>query len=229
MILKLFNSPEEMFLACSKDFINDVCHMLTHKKYYDVAMLGGSSSKDFFLAINKHNPNKLPIRVFFSDERFVPTDNENSNAYTALKFLDIDKNKIFPIYQKNLNLEQCAMSYESLLISMLDKNADNLPSFSTIYLGMGTDGHVASLFPEHELLNDKESLVKSLKSPNINFPRITFCSKLIKASNRVVIIAHGLEKKKIISNIISKEDKSDFYPVKKIIEENMAKITFFMA
>ena len=82
-----------MFLACSKDFINDVCHILTHKKYYDVAMLGGSSSKDFFLAINKHNPNKLPIRVFFSDERFVPTDNENSNAYTALKFLDIDKNK----------------------------------------------------------------------------------------------------------------------------------------
>jgi 6-phosphogluconolactonase/glucosamine-6-phosphate isomerase/deaminase len=53
--------------------------------------------------------------------------------------------------------------------------------------------------------------------------------KLIKASNRVVIIAHGLEKRKIRGNLISKEDKSDLYPVKRVIEENMAKITFFMA
>lgn len=225
MILKLFNTPSEMFLECAKDFIADAKYVASHKKNYDVAMLGGTTAKDFFININKFDPQEIPMRIFFSDERFVPIDDENSNANTALKFLNVDKNNIFPIYQQNLDAVKCALAYENLLKTVLN-NHQELPIFDSIYLGMGNDGHTASLFSGCEL---KDGLIESFSSSNINFTRITFCPRLIKAAKRIVIIAHGEEKRKVVADIIADNFASNSYPIKKIINDSFDKTTFFLA
>jgi 6-phosphogluconolactonase len=208
MSLKIdrYQSVAHMMQIAAHDFLAELEQVVEKKPFFDVALLGGSTAKDFFnylVPIAMYHPNLKKIRFFFSDERAVPLESVDSNAGNAwrllLEPLGIDQAQFFPMYD-GIDGKNSAQNYQKLLEEKLLLKK-GLPTFDLIYLGLGLDGHIASLFPNSAILEEK-TLVSATKEPNIPFERITLMPKILKAAQKVCLLATGAEKKALIDRII---------------------------
>lgn len=148
--------------------------------------------------------------VFWVDERNVPHSSPDSNFKGAqdalLGRVGIPASQVFAI-QEGLPVDQAAVNYEGRLLSLptsvLPRTADSLPVFDLILLGIGPDGHVASLFPN----TPATAATKGWVLPVSNAPkpppeRITFTMPAINAAKEVVVVAVGESKAEIVQRVL---------------------------
>lgn len=152
--------------------------------------------------------------VYFSDERAVPFDNEDSNYKLVndefLSKVPIPESNIHKIDTSLLeSIEELADEYESQLVrSFASKDAARFPIFDVILLGMGPDGHTASLFPGHALLSETTGWVVSIEdSPKPPPRRITLTLPVINHAARVVFVATGAAKQDILHEVLDEPEK----------------------
>lgn len=103
-----------------------------------------------------------------------------------------------------MSLKQCADNYERKILERV-KKVKNLPSFDLVLLGMGLDGHIASLFPNTKALNEKEALIVLNDVPQLNTQRITMTYALLMNSKKIVMLIKGPEKKKVLIDSLTKK------------------------
>lgn len=157
--------------------------------------------------------------IFFADERMVALDHEDSN-YRLCKEVLLDhlplKEDQIHVIDPTLSPTEAAAAYEKEIMALLakdsshtpDGNAANhrppTPAFSMILLGMGPDGHTASLFPEHPLLEEANLMVASITdAPKPPPSRITFTLPLINAARCVAFVCTGEAKADALSHVLS--------------------------
>nr|CAD2177412.1 unnamed protein product [Meloidogyne enterolobii] len=157
------------------------------------------------------------LLLFPVDERLVPLQNEESNAGSLLKELSTNKerfeNKILKISEEPNLLEdgpKMASEFENKLRLMHPKLDDNgFPIFDLLLLGLGPDGHTCSLFPNHQLLEEKNSWVAYIEdSPKPPPRRITLTLPVLNAAKNIIFIANGKSKAKIIAQIFENENNN---------------------
>lgn len=148
-------------------------------------------------------------QVFYADERVVPLDHPDSNhlACTNLLFskVPIPSENIHAIDPTLLNdLEELSDAYEKELIrEFAQKDSARFPIFDLVLLGMGPDGHTASLFPGHALLTEEDRWVAYIEdSPKPPPKRITLTYPVINHASRVVFVAAGKEKVDTLSSVL---------------------------
>jgi 6-phosphogluconolactonase len=147
-------------------------------------------------------------QVFYADERAVPLDHDDSNHAACKKYLipkTIPARNIHTLDPNFLDdLEELSDAYEKELIQeFAQKDSARFPVFDLILLGMGPDGHTASLFPGHELLAEEDRWVAYLEdSPKPPPKRITFTYPVINHAARVVFVASGKEKVDMLSMVL---------------------------
>jgi len=152
--------------------------------------------------------------VFFADERFVPLDDEQSNYQLCNKVLfakvGVAAGNIHPA-PVDLPLADCATKYEATIRSLVPEQR-----FDLILLGMGPDGHTASLFPGHALLGEKKALVSHIfDSPKEPPQRITFTLPLICRAKHVAFVVTGASKAEVLGHVHSAGSSVD-YPVRHV-------------
>lgn len=137
------------------------------------------------------------VRIFFGDERTVPPDHPESNfgaAYEALlEAAPISDAAIFRM-QCELGAEVAADLYEQVLRDEFQLAPGELPRFDLILLGMGADGHTASLFPGTPALAERERLVVANAVPQLNTTRLTLTYPVLNAARNVLFLVTGAEK-----------------------------------
>jgi len=161
-----------------------------------------SGTNGLFLCLTIAIAANHPYRhVYYVDERVVPLDHPDSNhkACTDILFskVPIPKEQIHAIDESLLDdLEELSDAYEKDLIrEFAQKDSARFPIFDLILLGMGPDGHTASLFPGHELLSEEDRWVAYLEdSPKPPPKRITLTYPVINHASRIVFVAAGAEK-----------------------------------
>ena len=146
--------------------------------------------------------------VFFGDERGVPPEHPDSNyrmAHAALLAkVPIPPAQVARIRGEAEDADAAAAEYARAMIEVFGSRRGELPSFDLILLGMGVDGHMASLFPGSPVLKEVFRPVAAVHAAAASIPqRITFTFPLINAAARVMFLAAGSEKAKVVKAVLS--------------------------
>ena len=189
--------------------------------YYTIALSGGSTPDYIFRHISENYADKTgweKLLVFWGDERCVAADDTESNyrmAYESLlQNVPIPDANVFRIRGEADPAEE-ALQYSALVTDMVPLY-NGIPQFDMMLLGLGDDGHTASIFPDRPDLFSTSRLFDVAIQPGSGQKRITATGRLINNSSRVFYIVTGKKKSGIVSEIIEKKTGSDAYPASKI-------------
>lgn len=189
---------------------------------FSVALSGGNTPRAVYsLLASKHK--SLPwdrIHIFFGDERHVPPDHPDSNFRMASKSL---LSKV-PIPEKNvhrihaeLDAEAAAAEYEQQLVSFFHLPNQDWPRFDLIFLGIGEDGHTASLFPGSKALTEASRVTANWVEKFKTF-RITLTFPVLNHAAQVVFLVSGAGKAQILSQVLRPGAKE--FPAQNVQPEN---------
>ncbi|KAH6917172.1 6-phosphogluconolactonase [Coprinopsis sp. MPI-PUGE-AT-0042] len=184
------------------------------KGKFTIALSGGSLPKLLGGLVGAPDIKWKNWHVYYVDERVVPLTHEDSNHKACMDNLfskvDIPHEQIYTIDESLLNdIDELSDAYETLLIrEFAQKDAARFPVFDLILLGMGPDGHTASLFPGHPLLSEADRWVAYLEDSPKNPPkRITLTYPVINHAARVAFVAAGGEKADVLADILDHPEK----------------------
>lgn len=206
---------------CVDQFLSLAKEAIANHKYFSVALSGGSTPKAIYQGILK-SPLSAQVDwnhvlLFWSDERCVPKNHPDSNYRMAMEAgfnkLPIPPENIFPMPCEGdlKDLENQALAYEKLI-------KKNIPSgtFDLVMLGMGEDGHTASLFPKTHGLHTTDRLVITNFIPEKNVWRMSLTYECINAAKKIVIYVLGGNKAEMIENVLTAPYTPDLLPIQKI-------------
>jgi 6-phosphogluconolactonase len=169
-----------------------------------IALAGGSTPKRLYETLAQP-PFRDGVRwdrveLFFGDERAVPPDHPDSNYGMAEKALLSH----VPVTAHRMRAELGeAEGYEQLVRARISETRDGIPVFDVILLGMGKDGHTASLFPGTKALDERTRLVVMNEVPQMQTRRMTFTYPLLNAARQVWVLIPGADKREIIGQCLS--------------------------
>ena len=212
---------QKEFDLFSAEFLYNFLKKLSkNKKNISIALSGGSTPLPILNLLKDYKLNWEYFNFFMVDERSVPTSNPSSNFGNIEKvfFRDVNSSS-HSMINDNFSIETCAINYEKLLCSKIPLGENSLPIFDLILLGMGDDGHTASLFPDTKGLNEsKKGVIKNIV-PQLKTERITLTYPVILNASKIIILVKGAAKDKILKEI--KMGKGDHYPIARIINSNV--------
>jgi 6-phosphogluconolactonase len=190
-----------------------MCESVAQRGRCAVALAGGTTPRSLYqLLAAEATAGAVPwwdCDIFFGDERDVPHDDIDSNYRTAqrslLDHVPIDPQRVHPMPADAEDLQAAAERYEQKIRSSLPAGPGGLPQFDLILLGMGADGHTASLFPGTELLNETRRLVASQYVPVLGRNRMTFTFPLINAARNVLLLVTGDDKAPAIAGLLGED------------------------
>jgi len=164
-----------------------------------VALSGGETAQDCYAAVRTTGPDWSNVDVYFGDERFVAADDPDSNEGMARRVLldAVWPRAIHSMYQP-VPIEEAARRYDNLIRAA--------PPIELVHLGLGPDGHTASLFPGSPTLDETDRLVVPAGDAAHPHPRLTFTFPAITRARLVVVTVVGAEKRDAISRIRAGED-----------------------
>jgi 6-phosphogluconolactonase len=174
-----------------------------------VALSGGSTPKRLYELLAeapfRDRVNWRGVEFFFGDERAVPPDHPDSNYRMANEAL---LSKV-PVTAHRMHAEaDAAEAYERLLRERIAEQRGGIPLFDLILLGMGPDGHTASLFPGTQALDERARLVVMNDVPQqTQKRRMTFTYPLLNAARHVWVLAPGTDKRAIVEQCMAVRDK----------------------
>jgi 6-phosphogluconolactonase len=150
--------------------------------------------------------------LFLVDERVVPWEHRDSNYHmlreTLLNYIPIPQENIHPIPTDRTSLQTSAKAYEEEMKIFFNLQSGQYPEFDLILLGIGEDGHTASLFPGTPVLDDTLHLAAAVSMDDIRHPRITLTLPVINNAKHILFLVIGKNKASVLRKIINKEDVS---------------------
>jgi 6-phosphogluconolactonase len=221
--IRILPDSASLFQAAANEFAGQTEAAVKAQNRFTVALSGGSTPRGMFsfLATNYHD--RLPwnkMFFFWSDERHVPPDSPESNYRMAhdalLSKVPVRAANIFRVPAEKPDASQAAREYEETLRRFFKLPAGAFPPFDLILLGMGPDGHTASLFPETSAVHETERLVVSNWVEKFKTDRITFTAPLINHAKVVMFLIAGSDKSSALREVLEGHQPADLYPSKLI-------------
>ncbi len=205
--IQVLKDNQALATEAAKRFVDLAKTAINEQGKFSVALAGGNSPKKMYSLLAstyKHALDWSKVFVFFSDERFVAPYEPDSNYLmadeTLLAVIDIPEENIFPFATIDISPEEAAELYEK----ELKKFFGDTPTFDLILLGIGPDGHTASLFPgQTEVINPSDNWVKAIyDSPKPPPVRLSFTYKLLNQAKHVLFLVGGQGKTEALQNIL---------------------------
>ncbi len=207
---KLARAAARRFANLAEVFTNDAGR-------FTVALSGGSTPKAMFEVLaGKPFASALPwasIYFFWGDERCVPPDHADSNYRMAnealLSKVPVPRENVFRIPAEDEDHERAADDYSETLKRFFHEER---PVFDLIFLGMGADGHTASLFPGTSALKAQDRLVAANYVEKFRSWRITLTASAINRARNIIFLVAGADKAPALREVIAGERDPDQYP-----------------
>ncbi|MGY6529292.1 MAG: 6-phosphogluconolactonase [Cyanobacterium sp.] len=211
--VKVFPSKSALIASAQEFIIDKIQDTITKKGICTIALAGGSTPKPIYEAIALRELSWDKIHVFWGDERYVPPTHPDSNQKMSkeawLDKVNIPPQNIHPMPTTGTNPQGDAQKHDQEIRDFFNA-PQGFPSFDIILLGMGDDGHTASLFPHTKALENTENLVTvGNKEESL---RLTFTAPLINASHCVIFLVSGSNKQNALQQVFSEDCNPKAYP-----------------
>jgi 6-phosphogluconolactonase len=223
-VLKILKSPGDLARAAAEYFVARCREAVEERGAFTIALSGGSTPRLLFaLLADLDQPFReqiawARIHFFWSDERHVPPDHPDSNYRMAneamLSQVPVTKENIHRVPSENPNATQVASEYEQTLVKTTQQS---LPRMDLILLGLGPDGHTASIFPGSDVLHETKRLVAAPWVEKFHTYRITMTPPLLNNGASVVFLVSGSEKATIVKEALQGPEK---YPAQAVKPTN---------
>jgi 6-phosphogluconolactonase len=185
--------------------------VLGRSPQFSIALPGGNTPRPLYRLLASTYRALMPwnrVQVFWSDERYVPPDDARSNYRVArdslLDHVPIPRENIHPMPVLLPEVEDVAEAYEETLMSHFP---GRWPRFDLVLLGLGADGHIASLFPHNPVLDERARIVAAVRAEADSPLRLTLTLPAINHAANVHFLAAGREKASAVERALS--DRSD--------------------
>jgi 6-phosphogluconolactonase len=157
---------------------------------------------------------------FWGDERSVPPEHPESNfgmvRDALLARLGVASKRVHRIEAERGDLESVARDYETLLVKRTADSRDALPRLDLVLLGIGEDGHTASLFPYTRALSEARRYVVANEVPQLRTRRVTITFSLIECARAVIVLVSGASKAGVLAEILEGPRDPDRLPAQRI-------------
>ena len=221
----VFKNIEEMAGALFDLLIEEFKRANSEEKSYHLALSGGRTPVKIFEILSRLPFPKMNwkfLHVYWGDERCVPPDNPESNYgnfwNAILKYIDIPEENIHRIHGEDDPYTE-SKRYSGILRKFIP-SFNGFPCFDLVLLGIGEDGHTASIFPDSmHLLNTNEFCYVAV-NPNTHQKRITLSLRVLNNSKTVLFLATGSSKTEILTKLIKKKKGYENLPAANVKPEN---------
>ena len=184
---------------------------------FTIALAGGSTPKPLYEALSQEDLPWSKIHFFWGDERYVPATDRDSNQLMTrqalLDKIDIPAENIHAVNTMGGDPNLDAQKYEAELQQFF-QTQPGFPTFDLILLGMGDDGHTASLFPHTEALEVRDRLITVGNKDGQ--PRLTFTFPLINRARCVLFLVAGANKRLALDRVFAEQGDETEYPSRSI-------------
>jgi 6-phosphogluconolactonase len=207
-VIRILPAMAELCGAFAREFRHHAKTSILRHGIFTVALAGGSTPRMLYehLASDADlRPMWKNIHVFWGDERCVGPDDKESNfrmaRETLLSYVEIPEGNIHRIRGEE-NPESEVLRYDRELRRVLGLDADHFPQIDMIHLGMGSDGHTASLFPGDEGLADDLRACRTAVHPATGQERISFTLRMINNARHIAVVVTGREKAAVVATVL---------------------------
>ncbi|HKV98794.1 MAG TPA: 6-phosphogluconolactonase [Vicinamibacterales bacterium] len=209
-IVRVSRDAEAFADAAAAYFVESAMASVADRGTFSVALSGGSTPRAVFARVAADETARVKVSWrqvdwWWSDERAVPPADAASNFKMAFDAL-LGRVPIDPARVHRLKGEaapaEAASEYERDLRAVFGVSAREIPRFDLVLLGLGADGHTASLFPGTSAIAERERLVVANDVPAMRTVRLTFTLPLINRARRVAFLVSGAEKSSILARAI---------------------------
>lgn len=219
--VRIVNTPADLFQAAATEFVRLATDAVRARGRFCVALSGGSTPKSLFTLLASGAVPSIPwdkICFFFGDERHVPSDHSDSNYRMAseamLSKVPLRPENVFRVRAEEKDAAVAAKAYEQTLITFFRLKPGEFPRFDLVFLGMGPDGHTASLFPGSPALQEKDRLVVSNWVEKFKTDRITMTFPVINHAACIMFMVSGGDKAGPLHEVL--ENPASDLPSRKI-------------
>jgi 6-phosphogluconolactonase len=224
--LRIVDSPSALFQAGAEEFVAQATTAVNAQGRCTVALSGGSTPRSLYNLLATTYRERLPWQkmfFFWGDERHVPPDSAESNYRMAdealLSRVPIPAGNVFRVAGEDPDAARAAQKYEQTLREFFRLPAAGYPRFDLILLGMGPDGHTASLFPGTAALGEKSRLVVANWVDKFKTDRITFTLPVINEARMVMFLVSGSDKTQALREVLEGRQSPELFPSKLVNPE----------
>lgn len=183
---------------------------IEEREGFTIALSGGTTPRGLYeLLASKYRAliSWSDVQVFWGDERYVPPEDPRSNYRMACETLvddvPIPRANVHPMPTSLPEIEEAAQAYEQTLMSHFPGNR---PRFDLVLLGMGADGHIASLFPHHPALDEQDRIVAPVRAEHADPPlRLTLTVPAINHARNVHFLVAGQNKEDAVARVFAEK------------------------
>jgi 6-phosphogluconolactonase len=214
----VYSSSEELSAAAAREFAARAEEAIEEHGRFTVVLAGGSTPETMYGILARDYMGRIDwskVYVFFGDERSVPPHHEDSNLKMASEVL-LDHVPVANVHRIRGELppDEAAEAYEEELRKFFQ--TEDGPRFDLILLGIGADGHTASLFPWTPALEIQDRWVVANPVPRLDTTRITLTVPAINAARAVIFLVEGEDKAEAVREVLEGDADPRAYPAKLI-------------
>jgi 6-phosphogluconolactonase len=232
--IRILTTPQELFAAAAEEIVRSANEAVAARGRFTIALSGGSTPKSLFNLLATNARTALPwdkMLFFWSDERHVPPTDPDSNYRMAdeamLSKVPVPPGNIFRVAAENPDAAAAAEAYEKTLKTVFQLAAGAVPNFDLILLGMGPDGHTASLFPGTAAVQERSRLVVANWVEKLKAHRLTFTLPVLNAARSVAFLVSGIDKAPVLKSVLEENIPGETYPAK-LVHPTDGKLFWFL-
>lgn len=221
--LKVFKDTVELSAYAANAFVEIANQAISERGRFLVALSGGNTPMRLYDLLGNQFQNKLEwkqVHFFWGDERCVPVD-DAGNSYGQAKNIFLDKVNAINIHRVQSDLEPAAAAIDYAgTLKVFSEPPLDWPRFDLVLLGMGDDGHTASLFPGSSVEVDSPTLAVTANYQDRPANRVTLTQNVFNDARNIFFLVSGISKAVTLLNVLNGEYLPELYPAQRINPHN---------